>query len=64
MFQQVSHNLKTPLNAIRLINSANSLETNLEKIYNNIKVIEINETLLYQMISDILDYNSLDQCNF
>ena len=35
MFLQVSHNLKTPLNAIRLINNVNMNLNNLEEIKYN-----------------------------
>ena len=55
MFQSVSHNLKTPINTIELLNDVIITETNLDEISLNKKIIKNNLTFLKAMINDILD---------
>ena len=46
MFLSVSHNLKTPLNSIRLITDSLEYEESIEKVHQNLKIIKYNNILL------------------
>ena len=60
MFLSVSHNLKTPLNSIKLITDSMLKEPKLNKYRDKFNLIMNSEMFLEAMISDILDYNSLE----
>ena len=60
MLLSVSHNLKTPLNSIRLTCKAMLNAELVEDKREKLQIIYDNQIFLNSMISDLLDYNSIE----